>query len=68
MHDEPQRADVMRQAGAVEYLSKSGPADELIAAIRAAAAQAAGAAAKPTQSPPPNEGPTEPRRRSRKRQ
>ena len=30
-----EQAAAMREAGAVEYLSKSGPSDELIAAIRA---------------------------------
>jgi PAS domain S-box-containing protein len=34
MHEEADRADDMLQAGAVDYLNKSGPSEALIAAIR----------------------------------
>jgi two-component system, NarL family, nitrate/nitrite response regulator NarL len=34
MFEEAERADAIRQAGAVNYLTKSGPAEELVAAIR----------------------------------
>jgi DNA-binding NarL/FixJ family response regulator len=34
MFDDIERADAMRDAGAVHYLTKSGPAEELINAIR----------------------------------
>ncbi len=34
MHEEDDMADAMRSAGATAYLSKGGPADTLIAAIR----------------------------------
>jgi CheY-like chemotaxis protein len=34
MFSETERADAMREAGAVNYLAKSGPSDALIAAIR----------------------------------
>lgn len=39
MFQEAERADAMRQAGAVTYLAKSGPADALVAAIRDCAAK-----------------------------
>ncbi|MDD4891664.1 MAG: response regulator, partial [Phycisphaerae bacterium] len=35
MYEEADRAEAMRDAGAVQYLSKSGPAAELLSAIRA---------------------------------
>jgi DNA-binding NarL/FixJ family response regulator len=35
MHAERDTAEAMRQAGAVAYLTKGGPSEELIAAIRA---------------------------------
>lgn len=35
MFDEAEQAGIMRQAGAVAYLTESGPVDALIAAIRA---------------------------------
>jgi DNA-binding NarL/FixJ family response regulator len=35
MNQEPERSQAMRDAGAIEYLSKRCPAAELIAAIRA---------------------------------
>ncbi len=38
MHTEADMADKMRQAGAVIYLTKSGPPDDLITAIRASVA------------------------------
>lgn len=38
MHDDPSVAEAMRAAGALDFLSKGGPMDDLIAAIRAAAA------------------------------
>jgi DNA-binding NarL/FixJ family response regulator len=38
MHEEDDMADAMRSAGAVAYLSKDGPADVLIATIRACVA------------------------------
>lgn len=34
MFEEPDRAQSMREAGAVNYLTKSGPAEELTNAIR----------------------------------
>jgi PAS domain S-box-containing protein len=34
MFDGGERAEAMREAGAVKYISKAGPADELVAAIR----------------------------------
>ena len=37
MFEEGQRAEAMRQAGAVAYLTKSGPAEALLTAIRACA-------------------------------
>ena len=37
MHEEGERAKAMRQAGASAYLTKTGPADALLAAIRAGA-------------------------------
>jgi DNA-binding NarL/FixJ family response regulator len=37
MFEEAERGRAMREAGAVDYLTKSGPADELIAAIRRSA-------------------------------
>jgi DNA-binding NarL/FixJ family response regulator len=36
MYEEAERAQTMRAAGAVDYLTKSGPAEELIKAIHAA--------------------------------
>ena len=36
MHAERDTAEAMRQAGAVAYLTKGGPSEDLIAAIRAA--------------------------------
>ena len=38
MFEETERATAMRDAGAVDYVTKSGPAERLLAAIRAAAA------------------------------
>ncbi len=35
MFEEEERAQTLRDAGAVDYLTKSGPSSELIAAIRA---------------------------------
>ena len=40
MYDEEEKAETMRQAGAVRYLTKSGPANYLIIAIRDAARSA----------------------------
>jgi DNA-binding NarL/FixJ family response regulator len=37
MHNEPEISSAMRDAGAVGYLSKTDPPDELIDAIRACA-------------------------------
>jgi DNA-binding NarL/FixJ family response regulator len=37
MHDEAGLADSIREAGAVAYLTKDGPHEDLLAAIRAAA-------------------------------
>lgn len=44
MFEEAERAQAMRDAGAVAYLSKSGPSPELLAAIRTAAGGAGGEA------------------------
>jgi DNA-binding NarL/FixJ family response regulator len=35
MFEEKERTDAMLEAGAVAYLTKSGPAEDLVAAIRA---------------------------------
>jgi signal transduction histidine kinase/CheY-like chemotaxis protein len=40
MYDEEEKAETMRQAGAVRYLTKSGPSNSLIVAIREAARNA----------------------------
>ncbi len=40
MFEEGERAQAMRDAGAVNYLTKSGPSDALVAAIRACAVTA----------------------------
>jgi DNA-binding NarL/FixJ family response regulator len=34
MYDDADRAEAMRKAGAVAYLSKGGPSEDLVAAIR----------------------------------
>ncbi len=36
MHDESDMAAAMREAGAVDYVTKGGPVEDLVAAIRAA--------------------------------
>ncbi len=45
MHDDADMASSMLGAGAVAYVNKSGPAQELVAAIRTAAARPPGTAA-----------------------
>ena len=35
MHTEPDMADTMREAGAIAYLAKGGPTENLVQAIRA---------------------------------
>ncbi len=42
MFEEAERAQAMRDAGAVDYVTKSGPAERLIAAIRACAGERKG--------------------------
>jgi PAS domain S-box-containing protein len=48
MHTDADVADAMRRAGAVAYVTKGGPAEDLIAAIRLAAAPAPTAGSAPT--------------------
>ena len=38
MFEDKEKSDAMLQAGAVSYLAKSAPAEEVVAAIRAAVA------------------------------
>ena len=54
MFEEAERAEAMRRAGAVAFLTKSGPSDAVIAAIRACArsAEARAAAGTPKQPDP----------------
>jgi PAS domain S-box-containing protein len=52
MHERPEAADAMRGAGACAYLTKGGPSDELVAAIRAASRSALGPRPVPALSDP----------------
>jgi DNA-binding NarL/FixJ family response regulator len=49
MFEEAERAAAMRQAGAVNYLTKSGPSDKVIAAIRSAGCYAPAGTSKSKQ-------------------
>jgi DNA-binding NarL/FixJ family response regulator/anti-sigma regulatory factor (Ser/Thr protein kinase) len=67
MFKESDRAAAMLQAGAVEYLTKSGQADEMIAAIRRVGAMAAAPTVQPPETPSAAEDPPGKRRRPGKR-
>jgi signal transduction histidine kinase/ActR/RegA family two-component response regulator len=55
MFEDTERAQAMREAGAVSYLTKSGPVGDLIAAIRASMAGAPGVAGAPAPGRPAEE-------------